>query len=356
MYRRQTVKRLALGLAALLVAFHMAACSTSLGDDRSGRWQVLSETNTSHAISFNSLVFFDESNGLGLTALGLESTTDGGKNWTLRLENGGTRGFYAMSFSDQQSGWILGTERIPAAPDASSSVQSVKPLMLKTNDGGTTWLTVNLNDLSSSGGAGFKVFHSMCVDPLGKAWIVGDAGIVEGAIESDRLRTISFKGTSRALNSVACDDTQQVWAVGDGGLIMRYQQQKWHSTEYANGGASFMRVKVVGPEVWLAGGEPRKGQVGYDGLLVSSSNGHDWENRTPSASEILYDMEFKGSEGWVVGGGGGIFHTRNAGLNWTRMMSPTTSDLMAIFVRDERAGWIGGDKLTVLGLKPRLPR
>lgn len=354
MHRRGTITGLALWLAASLAAFHVPACSVSSSGDRVGRWQVLSEATGSHATSFNSLVFFDELNGFGLTALALVGTTDGGRNWTPVLESGGTRGFNAMWFSDQQRGWILGTERMSAASGASSSMQKAKPLVLKTNDGGTTWLTVNLNDLSSFAGASFTLFSNMCVDPSGKAWIVGDAGIVEGTIESDKLRTISFTGSSRALNSVACDKAQQVWAVGDGGLIMRYQGQQWRSTAYADVGSYFMRVKIVGPEVWLVGGTSRNGQAGNRGLLLSSRNGQDWEDRTPSASETLYDLELKGSEGWAVGAGGGIYHTGNGGLSWAKVRSPTNNDLLAIFFRDEREGWIGGDKLIVLGLKQQL--
>jgi len=352
MNRRGIITGLALWLAASLAAFHMDACSASSG--AVDRWQVLSEATGGHPTSFNSLVFFDELNGLGLTALALVNTNDGGRNWTPVLESAGTRGFYAMWFSDQQRGWILGTERMSAASGVSSSTQKSKPLMLKTNDGGTTWLTVNLNDLSSFAGANFTLFSSMCVDPSGKAWIVGDAGIVEGTIESDKLRTISFTGSSRALNSVACDKAQQVWAVGDGGLIMRYQAQQWRTTPYADVGSYFLRVKIVGPEVWLAGGTSRNGQAGNRGLLLSSRNGQDWEDRTPSASETLYDLELKGSEGWVVGAGGGIYHTGNGGLSWAKVRSPTNNDLLAIFFRDEREGWIGGDKLIVLGLNSNL--
>jgi hypothetical protein len=75
-------------------------------------------------------------------------------------------------------------------------------------------------------------YNPVRFDPAGKAWIVGDAGIIEGTIESGTLRTIAFTASSRALNSVACDNTQQVWAVGDGGLIMRHQGQQWQSTAY----------------------------------------------------------------------------------------------------------------------------
>lgn len=347
MNRRGMIAGLVRGLVASLIAF----CCASPGEERFGRWQVFSEATGSHATSFNSLMFFNESDGLGLTALGLESTTDGGRNWTPRLDSGGTRGFYAMRFSGRHTGWILGTERTVAVSRASSSTLSLKPLLLRTNDGGTTWTTINLNDLPAFGGTRFTLFSSMCFDPAGKAWIAGDAGIVEGTIESDTLRTRSFTASSRALNSVACDKAPQVWAVGDGGIIMRYEGQQWRSTTYADDAAYFTQVKVVGPDIWLAGGIPRKGQLGSRGLLVSSRNGQDWEDRTPSAAETLYDLEIKGIEGWAVGANGGIYYTRNGGLVWAKERSPTSSDLLAIFLLDERRAWIGGDRLTVLGYK-----
>lgn len=65
-------------------------------------------------------------------------------------------------------------------------------------------------------------------------------------------------------------------------------------------------------------------------------------------------IELKGSDGWAVGAGGGIYHTGNGGLSWAKVRSPTNNDLLAIFFRDEREGWIGGDKLIVLGFKQQL--
>ena len=193
----------------------------------------------------------------------------------------------------------------------------------------------------------------MCFGSDGKAWIVGDAGIIEGAIESDNLRALSFTSTPRPLNSVACDDAQQVWAVGDGGLIMRYRQRQWLTTVYENGRAYFTKVKVVGPNLWLAGGTAREGQVGNNGLLVSSRNGLDWEDNTPNAAGTLYDLDFKGIDGWVVGAGGAIYHTSNGGFEWAKQPGPTDRDLMAIYLLNERRVWIGGDRLTVLGLTGR---
>ena len=36
----------------------------------------------------------------------------------------------------------------------------------------------------------------------------------------------------------------------------------------------------------------------------------------------------KGSEGWVVGAGRGIYHTDNGGLSWAKVMSRTKNDLI----------------------------
>lgn len=134
---------------------------------------------------------------------------------------------------------------------------------------------------------------------------------------------------------------------------MRYKQRQWLTTVYENGRAYFTKVKVVGPNLWLAGGTAREGQVGNNGLLVSSRNGLDWEDNTPNATGTLYDLDFKGIDGWVVGAGGAIYHTSNGGFEWARQPGPTDRDLMAIYLLNERRVWIGGDRLTVLGLTGR---
>ncbi len=333
-------------LVGLVSSLCVLICCSSLSGNSMRRWRVLSVGPGGHSSAFNSLIFFDELNGLGLTALGLASTTDGGTNWELRLSNNGNRGFYNMRFADRQKGWIVGAENKAVGADRETTSKSHKPLILKTEDGGATWREIGV-DLGPKG-AKFTAFLNICSDRSGTVWIVGDAGLVEATIESDALQISEVTITNAALKDVSCSDSGEAWAVGDDGLIMHYQQNKWSSIQYHEAKAFFNKVRIVGSDIWLVGGIPR-GQGDVQGLLISSHNGDDWENRTPPKAVLLFDLELSKNEGWLVGAQGNIYHSDNGGATWQKEISPTENDLFAIFFLNAKRGWIGGDKLTMLG-------
>jgi len=337
------------GLIGLSISLCIVLCCTSLSGDSKRRWRVVSQEHVGHPPLFDSIIFFDELNGLGLTALGLGSTTDGGINWTWRLESG-HRGLYSMRFVDRQKGWIVGAENKVAEEDPAISSTDFKPFILITEDGGTTWQKINVDQFLGTEGARFSTFFSMCLEPSGAAWIVGNAGIVRATIESNAMRTLEVTLTRAALKDVSCNPVGEVWAAGDDGLIMHSEEKKWTMIPYPDGNVFFNRVKVVGNAVWLVGGIRANGQEGVKGLLLNSKDGSAWENKTPREAGLLIDLEFIENEGWLVGAQGGIYHTNNGGATWRKETSPTENDLFSIFFLNAKRGWIGGDKLTVLGL------
>ena len=75
-----------------------------------------------------------------------------------------------------------------------------------------------------------------------------------------------------------------------------------------------------------------------------------WENKTPGGAGQLFDLDLSGNEGWLVGAHGSIYHTNNGGETWRKEISPTENDLYSVFFVNAKRGWIGGDKLIVLGL------
>lgn len=323
-------------------------CCSSLKGDLTTEWSVLSQKTVGHPPPFTSIIFFDEFNGLGLSPLGLGSTTDGGSTWKWQLENG-NRGLYSMKFVDRQLGWIVGAESKVKEGDSSAGQINHKPLILRTEDGGITWNQINIDRFLGSNGAGFSTFLSICRDRAGSIWLAGNAGIVQGAIESNELRVGSITTTKAVVNDLSCNNSEEVWAVGDKGLIMHYQQKQWTSNQYPDDSAFYNKVKIMGNAVWLVGGTRVKGGDVGQGLLLKSADGNSWENKTPRDAGLLFDLAFTGNEGWLVGAPGSLYYTNNGGAAWQKEKSPTENDLFSVFFLNAKRGWIGGDKLTVLG-------
>jgi len=297
---------------ALSTSLCLMICCASLNGTLRPRWQVLSQKTIGHPSPINSIIFFDELNGLALSALGLASTTDGGAHWMERLDSG-NRGFYSMRFVDRQNGWIVGAELKDAEEHSTVSSKSFRPMIMRTADGGITWREINLEHFLGSEGTRFSKFSSLCFDPSGAAWIVGDVGIVEATVESDALRTSHVTMARAELNDVSCLKSGEVWTAGRNGLIMYRKQKEWESIQYPDGNAFFGRVKVIRDAVWLIGGTQAKGQNNVQGLLLKIQNGNTWENKTPDEAGQLCDLDFNESEGWLVGLKGQIFHTNSGG-------------------------------------------
>lgn len=315
------------------------------------KWKLLTEGKHSDAISFNSVTFFDPSNGLGISSLSIEKTTDGGKTWTT-IRDYNDMGFYSLVFIDQKTGWIVGTESKTLNSKEENRVASSKnhkPLILKTEDKGLNWKKVNVDEASlTKDNARFSAFLDICFDKSGKSWIVGDGGIVEAIVENETLKVLNVTYTENTLYSVSCSESKWVWAVGNGGLVMHLQNNSW-TKKNLNNDAFFMKVKVVGNDVWLVGGVRSNKEYQVKGLLLRSrDNGQNWEDKTPASADSLSDLYLNEDQGWLVGANGNIFHTSDNGDSWVKEKSPTTNDLLGIFFLDNRNGWIYGDKATIL--------
>ena len=75
-----------------------------------------------------------------------------------------------------------------------------------------------------------------------------------------------------------------------------------------------------------------------------------WVRQTSSASVDLNGVFFQtdGRNGWVVGDGGTILHTSDAGATWSRQTSNTSFNLDAVWFTSASEGWVVGAGGTVL--------
>ena len=79
----------------------------------------------------------------------------------------------------------------------------------------------------------------------------------------------------------------------------------------------------------------------YSNLLFSQ---HQWAQLNSGTTNILTDVCFISDEiGWVVGYGGIILKTTNAGGNWNEQTSGTALNLHSVNFVTEQTGWIGGE-------------
>lgn len=90
--------------------------------------------------------------------------------------------------------------------------------------------------------------------------------------------------------------------------------------------------------------------VGDNGvLLYSSDGGFSWGFRDIGVRTDLADIQFVDSEhGWIVGRDGIILHTNNGGDQWSIQNSGISIGLRDVYFLDENIGWAVGFSTTIL--------
>ncbi len=338
-----------------------------------GGWQ--SVTPPVSAGPLNSITMLSATRGF---AVGLNSTIldYNAGTWTLvTLPNGHTvSNLYAVFALSATDVWASGQSGVSWHYDGSS------------------WTEVDVD-------TGSQAIYAIWMFGPNDGWAVGTAGV--------RLRYTGSWAVDRngaalgALNDIFGynNGSNQLWAVGDGGLLEFYNGTSWLSfpTPPARGGiipAPYHSVSLLSnTDGWAVGGISafgsssgeidhltslggvptwvryvRPGNAVFPGELygvdmVSSSDGWavgnnnvifhytggDWNqvSFTP-ASAIIYravDM-VSSSDGWLVGDGGRILHYD--GTSWASYTSPTASTLHAVKMVGANEGWAAGAGGTIL--------
>lgn len=203
-------------------------------------------------------------------------TFDGGIKWSNIIDS---RGKPLERFERDPTGLLnniigLGTWSVYfATPETGWAVGEVGK-MLKSENGGKTWIgkasEMVFSNLISVAGVGdmnaIMVGQNMIVSTMdgGNSWMPQFVGPV--------------------LHDIVMVDTQNAWAVGDGGAIM-------HTTD----------------------------------------GGMSWTDQVSGFNGSLYDAHFDNAqEGWAVGSKGAILHTTDGGITWLTESSGTTYDLHGV--------------------------
>lgn len=301
-----------------------------------GKWKVLTESELMHGSRISKVMFFDKENGIAVSPGVIAKTDDGGKRWA-HVHSVKGNGYYSFAFSDGRNGVAVG------------SVNNEVPLVLRTNDAGRSWQTLNFDPkLLNRGDIKITTFLDVCFDSTGQIWIVGNRGIVSAAVEVDKLNITSVYSTTDELFSVACAENGQIWAVG-GNTVLSNRGDGWQKNQL-DAQYSFGKLKSIGKETWLLGGIQSEAELGLDSGIVlrSKDSGQTWENRTPKFGGLQYDIFRQDGMLWLAGEGGQIHYSKDNGDTWLKSPNPSNSNLLSIYFLDSRSGWISGERGTIL--------
>jgi photosystem II stability/assembly factor-like uncharacterized protein len=229
-------------------------------------------------------------------------TSDTGNNWFYIYRNWEDSLGYSfngsdISFIDEENGFVVGRYG-----DSISSGAGI----LKTIDGGESW---NLG------------------------WVFPDTANYEF-----NLKSIHF------INSTG-------WAVGDGGIIVKYTPQiGWVKLP----SVTDLPLKKVfftdDNHGWIAGGYQNDNDF-HPILLKTTNGGVNW-NAVPNVPYLIKDIAFLDNNlGWAIGydssGVGGILETADGGNTWSIDTGNLPAQLNALHIKDNY-GWAVGENGLIL--------
>ena len=260
--------------------------------------------------------FLDASTGWGLGDGILLQTTNGGTAWSVRLDDVYLR---SMTFIDDRTGWIVGGD----------------PYVLKTTDGGMTWIS----PVSATSEMVNEVVRDVDFIDEQTGWFVAYDDTYDECVwkttDGGANWEVQYSHSSPNLRHLAFIDENTGFIVGDNGFIMKT----------ANGGITWQPITNLTEEDLS---DPffidnSTGWIPGDWMMLKTTDGgQNWFNPVGFGEDVLdYEIEsihfIDTMTGWAacneyIGYQEGksvyetaIFKTTDGGIHWTLQESGTSS-------------------------------
>lgn len=260
--------------------------------------------------------------------LSCQKTTEpiGLSEWRLQYDNNDDITYYAIQFTDENNGWIIGY---------SGTIK-------KTSDGGKTWIsqpsetTANLWDISF-------------IDNE-TGWICGAENTVLKTANSGQTWTkISLAGISETINvSIQFIDENNGWLSNNQGEILKSNDGgiNWVVVKHNNIGGANLAVFDENTTYFFSGKLFRTfdGGVKWDSTNVSLPKNY-------RISDISFPNQENGYFSTENGTGGTIIKeypvvsTKNGGISYQSSDYLSSYGFRCIYFEDEDYGWIAGDNI-----------
>jgi len=269
--------------------------------------------------SLKSVYFIGSDTGWAVGSPGtILKTTDGGANW-IALTSLAAKWLNSVYFLNSNIGWVAGNT------------------ILKTTTGGESWIN-QTGEMDDN-------FRSICFVDQNIGWAVG---VRDSIGVNDSIKIIIIKttdggetwvhqnpGTTNRLYSIYFADQNIGWAVGLGGIIL-HTKNGGIDWEVQNSGtsASLWSVYFINDSIgWICGDA---------GTILKTNDGSkSWTTQYVDYSANFESIYFVNSNvGWVVGSNSLIMKTIDGGLNWKFQFGEKPKPALVLKTSDGGVNWI----------------
>lgn len=261
--------------------------------------------------SINDICFINKNNGFITGNMGFfAKTNDGGTTWqSLNLwekyQKDEYQYFYSTFFTDSLTGWIVGGDYYA--------------FILKTTDGGENWIEeVNNNDEM------IHHFYKIRFSDRNNGWIMGQFGMIYKTTDAGE-NWISQRENNYHFNSIYFVNANTGWAVGNNGIILNTTDggTNWFK-QNKNDSLLLSSVYAIDNQNVFAVGAVIKGLSIFDrnGIVFRSNNGgHTWTRQTYDTLYGFNSIVFvNDSVGWISGINGTLLKTTDKGNKWNKLV------------------------------------
>ena len=160
-------------------------------------------------------------------------------------------------------------------------------------------------------------------------WAVGDGGVI--LKWNGTTWTAQTSGTTNALRAVWGTSATSVWAVGDNGTVLKWDGSTWNAQTSGTTNALRGVWGLSATSVWAVG----------DNGTILKWNGTTWAAQTSGVATALYAVwGFDTTHVWAVGAGGVVRFWNNA--TWAAQTSGTTETLRGVWGTSATSIWACG--------------
>ena len=337
---------------------------TMLGDygtlvkssDGGDSWDVQHRIFTNELIS---VLYINTQIGWALTQNGTYKTVDGGLNWTLRSPVKGDCAY----FLNEHVGWIIFINNSPLEPhwvlhktidggltqrskyfynhsfiysiyfanDSVGFAIGYNGRVIKTNDGGSNWITISSNTMENLTSLFFLN------DKYG--WIAGSNGTILKTNNGGNNWIIQETDVNEELYSICFTDSIYGWVTWQYGRILKTNNGGvyWETKSKIVTNRILQSIFFINDSLgWISssGGE----------ILNTTNGGLIWnlQYKNNDQSQINSIFFIDENNGQAAGYDGQLWKTQDGGQNWYELPSPTSQTLQSLFFHDKDVGWIVG--------------